>query len=322
MNMKKFFYLLLSATLFACCSQEDPGVVPDAPDRGEAKYHTVTFDLQGELADVGTEEEPLTKAGGDDDIYVVTVHSKDSTQSNYYGQYAYGVFDSKEGMSLKLKEGLLYRFEVTVIKNGKNNLYWTSDTTFYWGTSQNSKFRNRFTLGGWYNDHYDAYQAMMCYKSTDGSVGYHGCAPLDRYYGELTDYEPVEGGKVSVYLYRVVFAARVKVTGLISGRLEVSMSRCPRIVMTADSVYTHEGLYQMYYLGNMMDCVAKGEPLEELMSMTVKWYSGVGDEHLDIYNDNFTVTRLKRTTININLSQKAPVKSTGAVTFTEENINE
>ena len=316
MDMKKLFYLLLSATLFACSSEqqqvEPESVLPENPEG--LKYHTVTFDLKGELADFSSSEEPLTKAGGEDttNLYVINVYSKSAAGGSYV-EYAYGTFDRKEGMTVNLLEGNLYQFKVTMVRDARNSMYWTSDSTYYWGYG-GVKLLNKFVIStsGIFNN-----DATEMYVPDFSS--YKGMIPqIDRYYGELTDYTPVENGKIAVDLYRTVFGVRVNVNGLTEGKLNFNiMDRLFKF--SADSVYTLDNIYQMPYLDDVVEFAPQGKVHTESIPLTVTWTNAAGDRTLDIYSGGFTVTRLKRTILNITLKQGV-VSPTG-VDFTMEQAD-
>ena len=316
MDMKKLFYLLLSATLFACSSEqqqvEQESVLPENPEG--LKYHTVTFDLKGELADFSSSEEPLTKAGGEDttNLYVINVYSKSAAGGSYV-EYAYGTFDRKEGMTVNLLEGNLYQFKVTMVRDARNSMYWTSDSTYRWGYG-GVKLLNKFVIStsGIFNN--DATEMYLPDFSS-----YKGMIPqIDRYSGELTDYTPVENGKIAVDLYRTVFGVRVNVNGLTEGKLNFNiMDRLFKF--SADSVYTLDNIYQMPYLDDVVEFAPQGKVHTESIPLTVTWTNAAGDRTLDIYSGDFTATRLKRTIFNITLKQGV-VSPTG-VDFTMEQAD-
>ena len=203
--MKHLFYLLLAATLFACSSQ-DGTLENNQPQNNPApagKYYSVALDLQGEVADFTVTQEPLTKVEGEptNDLYVINVYSKPANGGSYT-QYAYGTFDRTGGMVVNLLEGNLYRFQVTLVKDAKDKLYWENDSTYHWWNSAfDGTVLNRFIIQGWSSFNYDATQNNIFLKDYNDD---YSRPILDRYYGGVTDYEPVENGKIAVDLYRVV----------------------------------------------------------------------------------------------------------------------
>ena len=304
--MKHLFYLLLAATLFAC-SSEDGTFESNQPQNNPApagKYYSVALDLQGEVADFTVSQEPLTKVEGEptNDLYVINVYSKPANGGSYT-QYAYGTFDRTEGMVVNLLEGNLYQFQVTLVKDAKDKLYWENDSTYMWGSyGGNGKLLNRFIIQTWYDTYYGADRGLIYLKDFEDA---YGCPILDRYYGEVTDYEPVENGKIAVDLYRGVFGARVNVTGLEEGQLHFQMSSAPEIVISADSVYTPDNIYQLHYFYDVVYFVERGEEQTEYIGLTVIWTNAAGDRTVNIYDGGFYATRLKRTIFNVTLRQGA-----------------
>ena len=303
--MKQLFYLLLAATLFACSSQ-DGTLENNQPQDNPApagKYYSVALDLQGEVADFTVTQEPLTKVEGEptNDLYVINVYSKPAAGGNYT-QYAYGTFDRTGGMVVNLLEGNLYRFQVTLVKDAKDKLYWASDSTYRWFWANNAILLNRFVSQTWNGNAYAANLNNIYLKDFKESY----CRPmLDRYYGEVTDYEPVENGKIAVDLYRGVFGVRVNVTGLEEGQLNFQMYDAPKIVISADSLYTSDNIYQFYYFSDVVEFVEREEEQTEDIDFTVTWTNAAGDRTIGIHNGSFTATRLKRTIFNVMLRQGA-----------------
>lgn len=304
--MKNLFYLLLAATLFAC-SSEDGTFESNQPQNNPApagKYYSVALDLQGEVADFTVSQEPLTKVEGEptNDLYVINVYSQPANGGSYT-QYAYGTFDRTGGMVVNLLEGNLYQFEVTLIKDAKDKLYWENDTTYSWSSySHTATLLNRFIIQTWDGIDYGADQGLIYLKDFEDN---YGRPILDRYYGEVTDYEPVENGKIAVDLYRGVFGARVNVAGLEEGVLNFRMLSAPEIVMSADSLYTPDDIYQLSNFTDVVYFVERGEEQTEYIELTVIWTNAAGDRTVNIYDGGFYATRLKRTIFNVTLRQGA-----------------
>lgn len=304
--MKNLFYLLLAATLFAC-SSEDGTLENNQPQNNPApagKYYSVALDLQGEVADFTVTQEPLTKVEGEptNDLYVINVYSKPANGGSYM-QYAYGTFDRTGGMVVNLLEGNLYRFQVTLVKDAKDKLYWENDSTYHWwGSGYDGTVLNRFIIQTWNDYEYGATHNRIFLK--DYNDGYWRPI-LDRYYGEVTDYEPVENGKIAVDLYRGVFGARVNVTGLEEGQLNFRMADAPEIVISADSLYTPDNVYQLRNFTDVVEFVERGEEQTEYIGLTVIWTNAAGDRTVNIYDGSFYATRLKRTIFNVTLRQGA-----------------
>lgn len=312
--MKHLFYLLFAAAFMACSSNDEPKTeeaqLPDVT-QPEGTYHTVSLDFVKELTDMEVTDEPITKAeAGTEDLYVINVYSK-SASGGSYGQYAYGMFNKKEGMTVNLLDGNLYQFQVTLVKNYREVLAEATDSTTYWRNWGRSRIANKINIGSWDSDFYGASQYNL--RAPGGS---YSRPILDRYYGELSDYEPIENGKIAIDLYRVVFGARVEVTGLTEGSLTFSMDYAPTITIRADSVYIPDNMYQLYHVSDVVTFVAQGKEQTEGMGVNVEWTNADGSRTIKIYSGTVTVTRLKRTIFKITLKEGVVTK--GDVGFTME----
>lgn len=135
----------------------------------------------------------------------------------------------------------------------------------------------------------------------------------------MTDYTPVENGKIAVDLYRTVFGMRVNVNGLTEGKLDFEISYGSSFTISADSVYTPDDIRQLYHIADVVYFAPQGKEQTESVGLTVTWTNAAGDRTVNIYSGYFTATRLKRTIFNITLKQGV-VSSTG-VDFTMEQAD-
>ncbi len=101
--MKKIFLLMFAAICFAACGGDEnsiPGVTPDEPSTTPKEF-LVSLGFSGEITSI--EESPLSRAATND-LYGIQVYSSPASADDYR-PYAYGLFDSKDGMVIKLLEG-------------------------------------------------------------------------------------------------------------------------------------------------------------------------------------------------------------------------
>ena len=70
-------------------------------------------------------------------------------------------------------------------------------------------------------------------------------------------------------------------------------------MISADSVYTPDNIYQFRYLDDVVEFVERGEEQTEDIDLTVTWTNIAGDRTVNIYDGSFTATRLKRTIFNV-----------------------
>ena len=225
----------------------------------------------------------------------------------------YGTFDHADGLHLQLEEGYLYEIRVTYVPNAAEALNWVDDTTYSWQLENyQGTLMNRFVRATSYDDGgFDA-TAGRIYNKADGMSYYR--PRLDRYYGELSDFDPSASATATINLYRAVFGVRLNIEGLTEGTLTFSMADAPDIVVRADSVYTPEVMSQFYY----PDRVAEGGDYTENAWTTVEWVNDAGDQSVELHNYVITYTRLKRTIFNINLSSSTRTKSSAPALTVEE----
>ena len=290
-----FLLWLFAVVSWTACSREVP--VAESPEEG-ARQYKVTLSLAGEITGtVDIAQEPLSKAeGGADDLYVINVYSKESAGAANR-LYAYGTFDHASGLNLALDEGYLYEFRVTYIPDAREALNWINDSVY---------LMNRFVRATSYDDGgFDA-TAGRIFRKADGLSYYR--PHIDRYYGEVTDFDPAASASVTVNLYRTVFGVRLNITGLTEGSLTFAMADAPDIVVRADSLYTPEVVCQFYYPDRVAEAVADGEEYTENAWTTIEWTNDAGDRTVTLHNYTLTYTRVKRSIFNITLEQGVATK--------------
>ena len=328
--MKKLFYVLFAASLFACCSPEEPEMnenkIPETPeateDTQDDEYCTVSLNLKLEDVDIDISQEPLTKAVEVDsnDLLVVNIYERTPTVN--YQQFAYGTFNRLENLQLTLKKGNTYQFKVTFVKNAKQYLRWLNDSTYYWHASNTSaKLLNRVVLGSWNNTNYLAEENEI-YLSAYNEVFWHPI--LDRYYGQNMNYSPTENGSINIDLRRIIVGIKFNITGLTTGKLNISISGAPKITIHSDSVYSPDNIYQMYLYDNDRKELQAGAVVEDYMTTDIDWVNDAGDRKVSIYNKSVPTTRLQRTIVNVSLNLLDPVfwDNTAGVTLEDAEIVE
>ena len=299
-----FTLWLFAAAAWTACSRELAAGTPE----NEPRCREVSLTLAGEVTgDVDISQEPLSKAaGGDGDLYVINVYSKESAGAANR-LYAYGTFDHADGLHLQLEEGYLYEIRVTYVPNAAEVLNWVDDTTYSWQLENyQGTLMNRFVRATSYDDGgFDA-TAGRIFRKADGLSYYR--PHIDRYYGEVTDFDPAVSASVTVNLYRAVFGVRLNITGLTEGSLTFAMADAPDIVVRADSLYTPEVVCQFYYPDRVAEAVADGEEYTENAWTTIEWTNDAGDRTVTLHNYTLTYTRVKRSIFNITLEQGVATK--------------
>lgn len=330
--MKKIVYLFLLlpiVTLFVSCEKDNGSTIIDPSSEDE--YYQVSLDFGG---DIFVEQEELGNANttttemkktpslalvSANDIYGINVYydkEKDGTPNDVY---AYGVFDNIGYMSIKLLSGHKYSFACTLVKNGKNDLYYGqaygqsySGFCMPFLTSQNtpSMLGNKFVTGviqlnGIKNG--ATHTKDIASPSPRNANSY---ANVDRYYGETTNYTPVEGGKVLINLKRTVFGAKFIIEGVQEGTLTASCGRFWSKTTNADvteteKIYTFPNVYSSWM----------ENPITEKLNLSFK--SDRGTQWNLTSTKNIVFKRNMLTTVRIVVS---PDLASASVSFSEESM--
>ena len=118
---------LLACVGIAACNN-DATEVPTEPET-----YTVKLGWAGEILDVSYE--PMATRAASNDLYGIQVYSlPKSAEAEYdwdWNPYAYGLFDDPDKITITLASGYKYRFVATMIKDGKNKIYFIDDLNGY-----------------------------------------------------------------------------------------------------------------------------------------------------------------------------------------------
>ena len=238
---------LIACIAMTACSNEND----NAPlGNEESDVYTVKLGMAGEILDIT--EEPLTRAVGDD-LYGIQVYScPANAEKTTWTYYAFGLFDDIENAEIKLLNSYKYKFVSTMVVDGKNKLY-----------KNNSKggYYYPFSIQGWTSNtplenntfYYESSVYMLGLANGSSWLGTsstsYSIPNTERYYGELLDYVPVEGGTASIDMKRVSFGAKFIAQGNFKktgGTLTINMKGAPLIEMVATQGNTQEHKYEEY----------------------------------------------------------------------------
>jgi len=339
-NMRKFLLFTAVAVGLMGCSQKESFETEQTETR---KYHTVSLNMQPEVTRFEVTEEPISKTTTSDtnDLYVVSIYSK-PVSGGSYEKYAYGFFNKKENMTVHLLEGYLYRFEVSLVKKYleiaeydeyEDYQLWWEDSDYYHSLDNKMHVLFNFLYINDYNSNYirsfpDALRVPLSVFSRDRAVdAYMGSSAsldcirhnADRYCGILNDYTPQENGTVEINLLRMVFGARVEVTGLTHGQLDFHVEGSPeRVTIQADSVCSPEVIYQFTNFGGAIN----GTSNTESATVRITWTSEDGARTLAIFNGEIEFERLKRTVFKITLKEGEVTEESVSVKAEEATITD
>lgn len=223
--MKRILLILSVLLCLVSCSNKDGIIEGPQPPVSNLKEYIVSLGFSGEITDIV--ESPLSKAVVGNDLYGVQVYSSLTSEDNYQ-PYAYGLFDDKSNMTIKLLEGYKYKFLSTMIVDGKINVYQHNGGygVPFGGTGSfypEIKPEFTYTISNMmeYLDH------GITFLKT--GMGVLDRPNIDRYYGELVDFTPAENKSAFINMKRVVFGAKFIAEGLQDGKLIISISGAPSL---------------------------------------------------------------------------------------------
>lgn len=293
--MKKIFLLMFAAICFAACGGDEnsiPGVTPDEPNTTPKEF-LVSLGFSGEITSI--EESPLSRAATND-LYGIQVYSSPASSDNYK-PYAYGLFDSKDGMVIKLLEGYKYKFVSSMVVDGKQKIssYASSYDHPFTRSGFSTKLENKFN--------YDSGKEMdrLDYGSTNlGLFGYFDHPNIMRYYGEVTDYVPTANGSVSINMKKVVFGAKFITEGFTEGTLYIKLKDAP----TLQLVFPQTEIEDIFTFSHNYGGSWTADTYTETILVSISWQKGDGVIE-PLMNQEITFKRNIKTTITVKVNDSS-----------------
>ena len=293
--------------IVTACSESDP-----ASPMPPAEKYTVSLALGGEIS---VTDEPMTRGTATNHIYGINVYYDKDGDGKTDDLYGYGLFDNIEDMTIELLSSHKYKFVCSLVKDGKNTLFYgqkggSSYSGYYYPfyLDNNSGYpallENKFILGTskYFDSLGDGYTTLA--NNTNSNY-----ASVNRFYGELADYTPTQGGVATIYLKRVVFGAKFVITGVQEGTLDVS-SNIWNLSVTED----YESDERIFTIPGVYDCWKNETPYNAWIS--VDFTSTTGSSNNISSSKLMTFKRNTLTTITINVSP------TSGFTINEEDWSE
>ena len=286
--MKKILFLLMGMCVFLSCSKETP-IIEEVTT---PKEFIVSLGFSGEITQIY--ESPLMRAAENNDLYGIQVYSMQVENGTQYQPYAYGLFDDKGSITVKLLEGYKYKFVSTMVVDGKskiNSLGGRYYPPFYHGEA--TPLSNSFTYTR------DIYLSGLSRGSSFLSEPHNIYARpnTDRYYGENEGYIPVEGGRVSINMKRAAFGVKVVVEGLTEGKITIGLSEAPEMYID----FPGTEFQQIFTFSSVRGCWANDD-YSEIIALSASWSKANG-ETVPIDSRDITFKRNKLTTIQIKISE-------------------
>ena len=302
--------LIGSSTLFSCSNNEDE-LPPIEHDPTTTETYTISFNLGGEF--ISTSETPLSRTEvAPKKIYGINVYYKKDGDMNYQN-YAYGLFDNIEDMTISLIEGHKYKFECSMVREDADTLY--HDNEIYYAPFNqlgitNHKYRgialeNKFNIS---TTNYVYFGGLKIgTMSTSGYYDYYDCQSdypkSDRFYGELTDYVPTKDGVANIDLKRTAFGFKFIVTPPVDGTLFINNiytnngSINSNIKLSADdNILEYSSMYTFYEVYKCWQV----EKYSKDFTIQLTWERANGATQT--FEKTITAKRNVLTTININVN--------------------
>lgn len=298
--MKKALFILLVTFGFISCSTSDDPITSE-PSTNPKEY-TVSLGFSGEITSI--EDSPLTKAASSN-LYGIQVYSM-PTNGTEYKPYAYGLFDDISSITIKLLEGYKYKFDCTMLVDGKNKVYYsqyekTYSVPFYVYNGSNTTSLNTspsFIIEGSYR--YNAIDQGNTFLAIDSKT--YSRPNIDRYYGETIDYTPAENTSISINMKRVSFGAKIIADGLTEGKLNITLDKAPAMTIAypateIQDIFTFENPYPY---GNKWI----QDAYTETIPVSISW-TKVDGAVVPLVTQDITFTRNKLTTITVKVKDSS-----------------
>ena len=281
--MKKILFALVVITaLFSCSKSNEEDFSEQKP-----KEYIVSLGMTGEILDI--EESPLSRAEGDD-LYGIQVYSRSNGD---YVPYAYGLFDDKSKMSIKLLGGYEYKFEITMVVDGKNKLGHNNEVYFQpfaMNGNNNASLQNVFIYSN------SEYFEFLNVGSTYLKEGIYKHPNAERFYGILSDYRVKENDLIKIDMKRVCFGVKFIAESLNEGKLKINMENAPELQISSNGGHEIQDIFTFWNNTYKLDWMQDG--YTETIPVSIMWEKEDG-AIIPLANKDITFKRNVLTTITI-----------------------
>ena len=295
-------FLVGSSSLFSCSNNEDE-LLSKEQEENEQETYTISFDLGGEF--ISTSETPLSRTEViSKKIYGINVYYKKDDNSSYQN-YAYGLFDNIEDMTISLIGGYKYKFECSMVKNDVDTLYNNNHTYYapfhYYYNINNGNYSgielsNKFEISTTSPTYIKGLKSGTTSISGRGSSSDTDYPRTDRFYGELEDYVPSSDGIANIDLKRTAFGLKFIVTPPVDGTLSVGSIASNIKISSDDSTVETSAIYTFY---DVYKCW-KVEEYTQNFTIRLTWIRANGATQT--FEKVITVKRNVMTTVNVNVN--------------------
>ncbi len=283
---------LLCVGLVSCNEQSEE-------NQGNSEGYTVKLGLAGEMVDVSYT--PLTTRSTTDNLYGINVYSAPNKEDENvtWTRYAYGLFDDPEDISINLLKGYKYKFEATIVTDGKNRVEGESAyrAPFTHTTNSLSTSTSVSTVFDYTGSIFDGLRAGKTFLKNDAI---YDRPNLERFYGVLVDFVPdQEGATASIDMKRASFGAKFIVSGALAteGTLHIRIAGAPAMELALT-----EGDDQIYdiFTFHTVGAVLENDQYEETVQVAINWEQP-DESVVTLGSHNITFKRNKTTVVNVKI---------------------
>ena len=312
--------LIGSSTLFSCSNNEDELLSKEQEQTNQETY-TISFNLGGEF--ISTSETPLSRTEATPKkIYGINVYYKKDGDYDYQN-YAYGLFDNIEDMTISLIGGYKYKFVCSMVKNDTDTLYHNGNmyyAPFYRGTYTGNYYympttlENKFNISTTSNTYIEGLRDGTTSIKSDKCGDSAGCPKTDRFYGELTDYVPTKDGVANIDLKRTAFGLKFIVTPPVDGKLYISSITASNYSIRINpnvEISAGENVLEKSFMCTFSEVRKCWQVEEYTKDLTIQLgWKRVNGATLT-FNKTITVKRNVMTTVSVNVNGSATNSSLG-----------
>lgn len=272
---------------------------PQAPQTPQAEYYTVSLGFSGEI-EVGYE--PLRSAENND-LYGINVFTApaDAEGNISWTNYAYGLFDDPTNIKIDLLAGYQYKFEATMVKDGKEKIK-HSDSGYgdpfcnytYTGNGSLSRVTPISTSFNYSATH------MGLNSGYTNLVGYgsYGRPIVERYYGVLEGYIPSLNGRATIDMGRISYGIKFIAQGQSAnaGTLEIQIEQSPLVTM---NLAESNEYFDIYTFSSVRNAWLKSDYSEEISVNII--YIREDETAVPLGGHKITAVRNTTTVVTVNI---------------------
>lgn len=293
---------LVAAALVACSKEDAP------TPQEEPEFYTVQLGWGGEIVDIAYE--PLDTRATTDDLYGIQVYSTpdielEEGEEVSWNRFAYGLFDDPNNITITLPKGYKYKFEATMIVDGKNRIWQIDDgsyaTPFYIKASNSFDYQinKGFDLSGGYAELQFGEEIM-----------YYNRPNLEHFYGELENFNPKQSSSSAIIpMKRTSFGAKFVAAGTLatSGTLEIEMGDAP--ILELELTEGDDSISDIFTFSNVSEAWLNDD-YTETIGVSFKWVRTDGSM-VPLGTHNITFKRNTTTVVTVNINKDGETEGVG-----------